>query len=441
MSHSRCFALLTVILVIGTAARGDDWPQWMGPRRDDVWRESGIIDKFPAEGLNVKWRVPIDGGYSGPAVADGRVYIMDYVATEGDRSKPNPGSRDKLKGRERVLCFGAADGKPVWHHDYDCAYDVSFATGPRCTPTVAGGKVYTLGTMGNLFCLDAATGKPLWSHDLPKEYKIEVTMWGFAGHPLVDGQRLIVPVGGEGSVLVAFNKDTGKEVWRSLTANAPGYCPPNIIEAGGKRQLIHWNAEAVTSVDPETGKPYWAVDLKPDYNMAIMAPRKWGDYLYAGGIGAKGALLKLAADKPGATVAWTGKTGMSIYPINVTPIIENGVMYGVDEHGELMAANVETGERLWTTTAPTNGDRPTNVATAFLVKNGDRFFLFSETGDLIIARLSPKGYEEVSRAKLVTPTTSAGLRGPVVWTHPAFAQKCVFARTDKELVCASLAKE
>jgi outer membrane protein assembly factor BamB len=385
--------------------------------------------------------VPIDGGYAGPAVAGGRVYLMDYVATEGDRSKPAPTIRNKLQGRERVLCFSAADGQPAWKQEYDCPYDVSYAAGPRCTPTVSGGKVYTLGTMGHLRCFDAASGKPLWSHDLVKEYKTAVSIWGFAGHPLVDGQKVIVPVGGEGSVLVAFDKDTGKELWRSLTASEPGYCPPSIIEAGGKRQLIHWNAEEVTSVDPETGKPYWSVDLKPDHKMAIAAPRKWHDYLYAGGVFTNAVLLKLAADKPAATEVWRGRAGRAIYAVNSTPIIDDGVIYGVDVSGNFMAVKLETGERLWSTTAPTNGARATNMATAFLVKNGDRYFLFSETGDLIIAKLSPKEYQEISRAKLIEPTTSAGLRQPVVWTHPAFAGKCVFARSDKELVCASLAAQ
>jgi outer membrane protein assembly factor BamB len=434
-------APLVAILLTAPAARADDWPQWMGPRRDDVWRETGIVAKFPTGGLAVKWRAPIDGGYSGPAVADGRVYILDYIATEGDRSHPAPDKRDRLKGKERVLCFSAATGQPQWKYEYDCPYNLSFANGPRCTPTVSGGKVYALGAMGHLHCLEAASGKVVWSRELTKDYKTEVPIWGFAGHPLVDGNKAIVPVGGEGSVLVAFDKDAGKELWRAVTAKEPGYCPPNVIEAGGKRQLIHWNAEAITSVDPETGRLYWSADLVAGYGMAIMAPRKWHDYLFTGGIGSKSVMLKLAADRPAVTEVWPRKTGIGVYPVNSTPIIEGGVIYGVDQTGQLMAAKVETGERLWATAAPTTGGKPTNTATAFLIQNGDRYFLFSETGDLIIARLSPKAYEEVSRTKLIEPTTSAGLRGPVAWSHPAFAGKCVFARNDKELICASLAAE
>ena len=123
---------------------GDDWPQWMGPRRDGVWRESGLVATIPAGGLPVKWRVPVKGGYSGPAVADGRVYLTDYDRPAGPLGNA-PNDRTQLAGRERVLCVDAATGDLLWEHAYDCRYGISYAAGPRCTPTVADGKVYSLG--------------------------------------------------------------------------------------------------------------------------------------------------------------------------------------------------------------------------------------------------------------------------------------------------------
>ncbi len=417
--------------------RGDDWPQWLGPKRDGVWRESGLIEKFPADGPKVHWRQPIDGGYAGPAVAAGRVYVTDYV-TDGKRSN-NPGARSDLNGHERVLCFNAADGKPVWEFKYDCPYKISYPAGPRCTPTVHGGKVYTLGAMGNLNCLDAAKGTLVWSKDLKKEYHTEPPIWGFCGHPLVDGDKLICLVGGEGSTAVAFDKDTGKELWKALSVKEPGYSPPTLIEAGGKRQLLIWHSEAMNSLDPETGQLYWSVPLKPDYGMSIMAPRLHGNYLFAGGIGGKSALLKLAADKPAAEVVWRGSIRVGLSPVNNTPFIEDSILYGVDQPGQFRAVKLETGEHLWETFAPTTGAGQASSGTAFLVKNGDRFFLMSETGHLIIAKLSVNGYDEVSRAKILEPTNEAFGR-KVVWSHPAFAEKCVFARNDKELVCVSLDK-
>ena len=174
--------------------------------------------------------------------------------------------------------------------------------------------------------------------------------------------------------------------------------------------------------------------------MSIMAPRKRGDYLFAGGIGFKSVLLKLAKDKPAAQEVWRGKPTRSLSPVNSTPFLEDDTMYGVDQPGPLCAVDLPTGKRLWQTFKATTGKEKASSGTAFLVKNGGRFFLFSETGDLIIAKLSRKAYEEVSRGKLLEPTAQIFGR-MVVWSHPAFADKCVFARNDKEIVCASLAKE
>lgn len=438
-SLARCFLVFCMVIAVQSSARADDWPQWMGPQRDDVWHEKGILEKFPKDGPTIRWRVPIHGGYAGPAVADGKVYVTDFVPAEGDALRTgNPGARTKLPGRERVLCLAVADGKQLWKHEYECPYDVSYACGPRCTPTVHDGKVYTLGAMGDLFCLDARNGKVLWSSDFKKAYGAKTPMWGFTGHPLVDGKKLICLVGGEGSVAVAFDKDSGKEIWNALSAKEPGYSPPTLIEAGGKRQLIIWHAEAINGLDPATGAVYWSVPLAPDYGMSIMAPRQSGSHLFAAGIGNKGALLKLAADKPAAEVVWRGSKEKGVYPVNSTPIPVDGYLYGVDTTSELRCIKLQTGERLWETKAPVLGKHRGNSGTAFLTKNGDRFFLFNETGCLIIAKLTPKGFEEVSQAKLLEPTGTAFGR-EVVWSHPAYADKCVFARNDKEIVCVSLA--
>jgi outer membrane protein assembly factor BamB len=432
---------VAILLAISTHwAMAADWPQWMGEKRDGIWRETGILEKFPESGPVIKWRVPINGGYAGPAVADGRVYVMDYVRSAGD-PKPDPNKRSEVKGTERVLCLNAADGKEIWKHEYECPYKISFASGPRCTPTVDNGKVYALGAEGNLFCLSADKGKVLWSHDFKTDYKAQTPQWGFTGHPLVDGEKLICLVGGPGSVAVAFNKNTGKEIWKALSAKDQGYAPPSIIEAGGTRQLLIWHSEAINSLDPESGKEYWTVPLKPMYGMSIMTPRKFGDYVYSGGIGEVSVLLKLAKDKPAAEEVWRGEKTSSVYSVCSTPLVDDdGTMYGVCQRGQLRAVELATGNRLWETLKPTTGgERPLNSGTAFLVKNGDRYFIFSETGDLIIARLSPKAYEEISRAHLLDPTSDCFGR-TVVWSHPAFADKCIFVRNDKEIICASLAK-
>jgi outer membrane protein assembly factor BamB len=420
----------------------DDWPQWMGPQRDDVWRETGILDKFPPGGPKVKWRVPVAWGYAGPSVADGRVYVMDYV-TDADVRKLNaPMSRPKVTGKERTRCLNANTGDVLWTHEYDCPYQISYPGGPRCTPTVRGGKVYTLGSEGNLFCLDAQKGDVIWSKDFKKDYGAKTAIWGFASHPLVDGQRLFCVVGGEGSIAVAFDKDTGKELWKSLSAKQPGYCPPTMIEAGGKRQLLIWDGENINGLDPESGKPYWSVPLAPGSAMSIMAPRRLGKYLFASGAFGAALVLELAADKPEVKEVWrASKQSQGLYAINATPFLEDGMIYGVDQPGQLRGVKLETGERVWEAIEPVSDTpKPQGSGTVFLIKNGDRFFLFNEKGDLIIAKLTPKGYEQIDKCKLLEPTNNAFNRD-VVWSHPAFANKCIYARNDKEIICASLAAE
>ncbi|MGL6094764.1 MAG: PQQ-binding-like beta-propeller repeat protein, partial [Fimbriiglobus sp.] len=226
----------------------------------------------------------------------------------------------------------------------------------------------------------------------------------------------------------------------------PGYCAPTITRAGGVDQLLIWHSKAVVGLNPVTGEKYWSVPLAPNYGMAIMAPRRSGDLLFAGGIVGKAVAIKLAADKPDAEEVWRATGKDAVYPVNATPHIVDGVLYGVDQPGMLRAVEVATGKRLWATFKPVFGEekdddfRGGGSGTAFLVRNGGRFFLFTETGHLVIAKLSPEKYEEIDRAKLVEPTGEAFGR-KVVWSHPAFADRAVFVRNDKEIACFSLAAE
>lgn len=435
----KSFASAAIVIALTSQALADDWPQWMGPNRDGVWHEDGIVDEFPEDGLPVKWRVSIGLGYSGPAVVDGRVYVTDYVVDSGKVAN-SPGRKVKLTGKERLLCLDAAFGDLLWEHSDVVPYEISYPSGPRCTPTIAGEHVYTLGAEGLLSCLVAKSGDVVWQKQLKEDYQTKAPHWGFSGHPLVDGDRLYCLVGGEGSVVVAFNRLTGDELWKAISAKDAGYCPPSIIEAGGARQLIVWDPEKINSLNLDTGDVYWQVPLVPDYDMSIMAPQKHGDHLFASGIGNVGALLKLDADKPGASVVWKGDSRNAVYCANSTPLIVNNTIYGVCcRGGQLRGVDLLSGDRLWETFQPTTGKRNAGHGTAFIVRNADRYFLFSETGDLMLARLSREGYEEISRFHVLEPTGEAFGRS-VVWTHPAFAERSVFARNDKEIVCVSLSK-
>jgi outer membrane protein assembly factor BamB len=426
---------IAALLLAAPAARGDDWPQWMGPRRDNVWREDGTLDTLPAS-PKVLWRAPVAGGFAGPAVSGGKVYVADYVTTANTQTENF--ERDKeFTGTERVLCLDEKTGQPVWKHEYPVKYTISFPSGPRCTPNVHGGKVYTLGAEGDLVCLDAATGKPVWSKNLKAEYKTQSPLWGYAAHPLIDGQKLITLAGGDGSHVVALDKDTGRELWKSGTQKQIGYSPPVIIQAGGTRQLIVTGQTAVRSLDPETGKLHWTQPLSTDNACVIMTPLHVGDFLYVGAWSNKNLLLKLAADKPAVEVVWRDKKNHGISPVNVQPAVESGTVYGYDQDGELFAVELASGKRLWQADGPVG--QKLDSGTAFMVKNGDRYWFFTETGDLVVARLTPKGYEELSRAKVLAPSYTAYGR-TVVWCPPAYANKHIYVRNTKELICLDVSK-
>jgi outer membrane protein assembly factor BamB len=463
----RRFCQLTVIAValFPSPVLADDWPQWLGPQRDGVWREKGLLEKFPAGGPKVLWQTPagvINEGYAGPAVAAGRVFLTDRVRAKGVQPK---GGFDKGKfaGSERVLCFDEKTGKLLWTKSYDCPYQVSYAAGPRTTPVVSGDKVYTLGTMGDLYCLSVKDGTVIWSKNLPSAYDMDTPQWGFAGHPLVDGNRLICLVGGKGSVVVAFDKDTGKELWKNLDANEPGYAPPMIYNFNGRRQLILWHAESVNGLDPETGSLIWSLPFgsyrtgdgksQIQAGMTIPTPRKVDDRLYLTCFYDGSLLLKLGADNQ-PNVLWR-RTQKVVDPkpeateqlqcVMSTPAIRDGFIYGVCSYGELRCLDLKTGQRLWETHAPVAG-KSMRWGNAFIVQmgeNSDRYVFFNEQGDLIIARLTPQKYEEISRAHILEPTNNMPSMDnrPVVWSHPAFANRCVFARNDRELICVSMAAE
>jgi outer membrane protein assembly factor BamB len=407
----------------------------MGPERDNVWRETGIVRELPAGGPKVAWRVAVAGGYAGPAVAGGKVYVADYVA-EGTVKVANF-ERKEFTGNERVLCLDEATGKELWKYEYPVRYTISYPAGPRCTPAVADGKVYTLGAEGNLFALDAVTGNVLWSHDFNQEYGAKTALWGYAGHPLVDGNKLICIVGGEGSYVVAFDKDTGKELWKNLTSPEQGYSPPSIRYIAGRRQLVLLRPDAVTSLDPETGTEIWSAPYESTSGLVVMTPVLWNDYIFVGGYANKNMLIKLAPDGHSAELVWKDNPQHAISPINVQPTLDADVLYGFDQDGQLYGVKLPDGERLWDTTEPL-GKRPANNGTAFIIRQGDRYWLFTENGDLIVADLTPEGYRELGRAHILEPTNDAFGRS-VVWCSPAFANQRMVVRNDKECIAVDLA--
>lgn len=430
-------------MLLPAAAWADDWPQWLGSGRDSVWRESGVVERFPTNGLPVCWRTPIGGGYSGPAVVGSRVYVTDRLRPEGTNSAGD--AQGQSPSRERVLCLNDADGKILWQREHECAYNIGYPSGPRTTPLVSEGKLYALGGEGELLCLDAGTGRVIWSHELKKEYTGKMPTWGFASHPVLDGSRLLCLVGGSNSTVVAFDKDTGKELWRALNASEAGYSSPILFQAGGKRQLVVHHPDGAAGLDPATGAEFWSVPFKTQFGLSVVPPCKQGDYLLFSTFFNGSLMLRLDSASPAVTTLWrTEKTSEKetthLNAMLCIPFLEDGYVYGVCSYGQLRCLKAETGERVWESLQPTTSGEPVRWANAFLVKNGSRFFLFNEKGDLIVAKLSPRGYEEISRTHILEPTNTEPGR-PVVWSHPAFAHRRVYARNDKEIVCLDLAQK
>lgn len=415
-----------------------DWPEWRGRGRLGIWRDTGILDRFPTNGLNVRWRTAIAAGYSGPAVANGRVFITDFTGS------------GRFRGTERAIALDEPTGRMLWSHQWDANYTGmldTWAIGPAATPTVDDDRVYMLGRAGALSCRRVDTGEALWTRDYVREYGTEIPVWGITGAPLVDGARLICLVGGTPDAkVVAFDKMTGRELWRALPSTTePGYAQPVIITAGRTRQLIIWHPLAVTSLDPETGRVYWEHPFKIDYGMTVPTAVQSGNRLLVSCFYNGSMMFELDENKPAARVLWDGKSDSEIttdglHAVVTTPIIDGDYIYGLCSYGQFRCLRAATGERVWETQDVTV--ERTRWASGQIVRHGDRYFINNDRGDLILARFTPKGYEEISRTALLKPTSAPGNRRALTtvnWSHPAYANRSIYARNDEEIVCASLA--
>jgi outer membrane protein assembly factor BamB len=319
---------------------------------------------------------------------------------------------------------------------------MSYNAGPRAAPLIDGDRVYTFGAEGDLQCRQTSDGRLIWQQHLGGEH---TPMWGFAASPLIDGDKIIAIGGDPSGVAVAFSKYTGKPLWRSLPAKEPGYSSPIEIDTGGRRQLIVWHPQALSSLDPQTGEVFWSEPFTSNQGMSLATPRRAGDLLVVTAFYNGAMAMELDPHQPAASRLWkiggkNERNTAALHAVMCTPVIKDGYIYGVCSYGQLRCLKARTGERVWETFAATSGDAgPVRWANAFITANGDRYFLFNEHGDLIIAYLTPQGYREISRAHLINPTNTDPGR-PVVWCQPAYANRSVYVRNDRELVCASLAK-
>ena len=417
---------------------GEDWPEWRGKGRLGIWSETEILREFPKSGLKVKWRHRLGSGYSGPAVSNGLVFVADFLPKTGN------------DGTERLMALDEKTGRHIWTHSWKVNYvglARSYALGPRATPTVDGDRVYAIGAKGSLICLNSVDGQLVWKKNFVREYGTKVPVWGMVASPLVEGPLLIALVGGEKQAKVmAFNKVTGEEVWRALDSDSePGYCPPIIISIGGRKQLIIWHPKAVLALEPQTGKVLWQMPFRVDRGLTVATPVFNGLNLLVTSFFNGSLMLELDETFPGAKLVWKGKSNSEIetatlHSLISSPVIVGNYIYGIGSYGHLRCLNAKTGERVWATLEVT-GEKA-RWANAFLVKNESQFFISNDRGELIIAKLSPKGYQEISRTQLISPTSDTGIgrrqAGAVNWSHPAYANRHIFARNDNEIISASL---
>jgi outer membrane protein assembly factor BamB len=411
---------------------GEDWPQWRGPNRDGAWHETGLVERFAADRLPLKWRAEIGAGYSGPTVAAGRVYVTDRIT--------------RPESIERVHCFDEQTGQPQWKREYPADYGrVQYPAGPRASVTIDAGRAYALGSTGRLHCLDAASGDVIWDRDLDKDYAIDMPIWGISAAPLIFEDLVILHIGGRGACVVALNKIDGKDVWKALDDRGQ-YSAPILVEQGGRPVVICWTGDSVSGLAAATGEVLWRHPWKPkNMPIGVASPVVHGDRVFFTSFYDGSLMLRLASDKPAAQKLWH-RVGANENPPNTdalqsiiaTPVFDGTHIYGVDSYGELRCLDAATGDRLWEDLTAVPKDR---WSTIHFVKNGDKHWLFTERGELIIARLAPDKFREISRTRLIDPTMEQlRRRGGVCWAHPAFANRHIFQRNDKELVCASLAR-
>ncbi len=420
---------MLVQLLFCVSLFGVDWPQWRGSNRDGVWREEGILQKLDGLQSRLLWRAEVSNGYSGPTVADGRLYITDRLTSPTEL--------------ERVHCFDAKTGAKIWSYSYECKYQkVGYPDGPRASVTIDGGRAYSLGTAGHLFCFDASKGDVLWSRDLKVDYDLNIPIWGIAAAPLIEKDLVIVHIGGKnGACIVAFDKLSGREKWRALNDRA-SYSAPIIIEHAGKRVLVCWTGDSICGLDPATGELYWQHPFTPSRMViGITTPVFQDGYLFVSSFYDGSLLLRVDPDRLAVEQVWrrkgpNEKDTDSLHCCISTPVIQDGYIYGVDSYGQLRCLDLKTGERIWENLDAVPTARWANI---HMVRHEDHVWMFNERGELIIGRLTPKGFDEISRAAIIKPTEGQlGQRGGVCWSHPAFAGKCVFVRNDSELLCIDL---
>jgi outer membrane protein assembly factor BamB len=395
--------LTAACLSATTKTWSDDWPQWRGPQRNGVSRETGWAFQWPDDGPKVAWKSKVGLGYSGFVVGDGRVFTV--------------GHND---GKDTVFCFNADTGKEVWKHSYDSELgDKYFQGGTTGTPTIDGDKLYWLSRWGDLFCFEAATGKIAWQKNVQKESGIRVPDWGFTGAPYVHKNLLVLNIGDAG---MGVDKTNGNIVWKSANKNA-GYSTPLPLPDSAEPLVVFGNADHYVAVNPESGKEAWRVRWVTQYGVNAADPIIHDGKMFISTGYGKGAALFDLKQNPPAEI-WKSK----VLRTQLSPaVFHEGHIYGVDgdttDKARLKCIEFATGAEKWS---------EPNIGNGGLTLADGKLIVLTGQGELMVLPAAPEAFQPTARAQVLGGTS---------WTAPVLANGRIYCRNSRgDIVCVDVRK-
>jgi outer membrane protein assembly factor BamB len=388
---------------------GSDWPQFLGPERNGVAPDAGPISPWPEAGPPAVWSREVGAGYSGPVISKGRLILFH-----------------RLGGEEVVESLSAADGKSQWKFAYPSSYadDYGKGDGPRSTPVVAGGRVYTFGAEGRMHCLDLETGRKIWGRALHEDYQVPKSFFGVATSPLAEGNLILVNLGSKQAGILALAAESGKEVWRATNHEA-SYSSPVAATIDGVRHLLFLTREGLVSLDPQNGNVRFGKPWRSRFHASVNAatPVVAGDLAFLSASYNTGAVL-LRLHRDGADEIW--KNDQSLSNHYTTSIHHHGYLYGFDgrqeEGARLRCVEMRTGKVQWT---------KADFGCGSMVLAGEDLLVVTESGDLVVIEATPAAYREKARARVL----SSPCRAPI-----ALANGVLYARDDRKLVAWKVGK-
>ncbi len=406
----RLMKVLVVLAAVSASASGEDWPQFLGPDRTGVTQEAGLLTDWPEDGPHELWRADCVGGLSGIAVAGDLVLTM---AQDDDN--------------QVVVAFAAATGRPVWRTAVAPAYRNAMGNGPRATPAFSAGRVYAYTGDGVLVALDAKTGAVRWSREIVAESGGKPAEYGMASSPLVYGGLVIVTAGTPGALVVACDADTGEIRWRS-GEDRPGYSSPVIATLAGSPRLLVFGGSGLHAVDPASGRQVWTYSFATDYDCNTANPVVIGDDVIISA-GENHGTVRLHITDDGPTEVWTSLGKDSVLRAEwQTPVRVGQHLFGLDNAGSagpitnLTCIDAQTGRRVWQ-------QRRFGKANAILA--GNRLWLTTMKGELVLVEASPEKFTELGRRKYVGMTRQA----------PSIAGGRLYLRDERQIVALDIAAD